>query len=127
MSSVHMCKHIESLFQLAIEVAPPFDLPWPAPLDEGVSEDVYNTYIATPPPTAQVNNSNMMSPCPPPPAPRELFTVFTFTMISHHTKSLPHYGITLNLCFNFARSYDLFTIIINDIFTKYNYNACVQD
>ena len=29
-------------------MAPPFDLPWPCPLDEGVSEEVYNTFISTP-------------------------------------------------------------------------------
>ncbi|XP_074642825.1 ciliary-associated calcium-binding coiled-coil protein 1-like isoform X2 [Tubulanus polymorphus] len=36
---------------LDIEVAQPADLPWPAPLDEAVPEEMYQEYIATPPPT----------------------------------------------------------------------------
>ncbi|XP_064630369.1 ciliary-associated calcium-binding coiled-coil protein 1-like isoform X2 [Lineus longissimus] len=36
---------------LEIEVPKAADMPWPPPLDEGVSEEVYNTFIATPPPT----------------------------------------------------------------------------
>ncbi|XP_064603404.1 ciliary-associated calcium-binding coiled-coil protein 1-like isoform X2 [Liolophura sinensis] len=38
---------------LDIEVAKPSELPYPAPLDEGVSEEMYQSYIATPPPSPE--------------------------------------------------------------------------
>ena len=40
-----------------METAEPADMPWPPPLDEGVSEEIHTLYIATPPPTPtpQVN------------------------------------------------------------------------
>ncbi|KAK3599412.1 hypothetical protein CHS0354_036428 [Potamilus streckersoni] len=36
---------------LQIEVAKAAEVPFPPPLDEGVTEEIYNLYIATPPPT----------------------------------------------------------------------------
>ncbi|KAK3095574.1 hypothetical protein FSP39_016249 [Pinctada imbricata] len=36
---------------LEIEVAKPASMPFPPPLDEGAEEELFNTYIATPPPT----------------------------------------------------------------------------
>jgi len=39
------------LLQLEIEIAKPSDLPFPPPLDEGVSQEMFDSYIATPPPT----------------------------------------------------------------------------
>ena len=37
--------------QLTIEVAKSADVPFPPPLDEGVTEEMHSLYIATPPPT----------------------------------------------------------------------------
>ena len=34
-----------------MEVAKPADVPFPPPLDEGVTEEMHSLYIATPPPT----------------------------------------------------------------------------
>ena len=41
------------MLQLILEVPLPASMPWPPPLDEGVSEDLYRQYIATPPPTPE--------------------------------------------------------------------------
>ncbi len=37
--------------QLDVEVAPPADVPWPAPLEEGVAEEIHKGFIASPVPT----------------------------------------------------------------------------
>ncbi|CAH1785095.1 unnamed protein product [Owenia fusiformis] len=46
---------------LEIEVALPCTMPWPPPLDEGVSEEMYDTYITqpTPPPTAMTEQGSV--------------------------------------------------------------------
>ena len=41
---------IRCYFQLDVEVAPAADVPFPPPLDEGVTEEIYTRYIATPEP-----------------------------------------------------------------------------
>ena len=39
------------IFQLEVEVAKAADVPFPPPLDEGVTTDMFQDYIKTPPPT----------------------------------------------------------------------------
>lgn len=43
--------------QVIVELPQPAELPWPPPLEEGLQEELYNTYVAPPPetPEPQVN------------------------------------------------------------------------
>ena len=38
------------LFQLEVEVPKLAEMPWPPPLEEGLSDDIYHTYIDIPNP-----------------------------------------------------------------------------
>ena len=46
-----------SCVQLDIEVVKAADVPFPPPLDEGITEELYNDYLVTPPPTPETEVS----------------------------------------------------------------------
>lgn len=51
-SSLLVC--LSSLTQLAVEVPPLASVPFPPPLDEGMTEDVWREHVMTPPQSLQL-------------------------------------------------------------------------
>ena len=51
-SSLLVC--LSSLTQLAVEVPPLASVPFPPPLDEGMTEDVWREHVMTPPQSPQL-------------------------------------------------------------------------
>ena len=47
----NLMPRLNFVFQLSVEVAKAADVPFPPPLNEGVTEEMHSLYIATPPPT----------------------------------------------------------------------------